>query len=202
MGKIRRTDARVISAKPGAKAGNPFIDRFYEDSARTPRPGKRFSYPTTKFEDIFHFYSSIKAEENSYYARVESGLNPLDAEVHLRKRIGMIREEYSHRLNPEDFHSLDSLEGVRNLLYQTLFFRVKDIEESIQHESKHADEIRKLGYAVSGFGCWLCLDSTFKPQHFLSTSMKAERMIPKEDYRRITKAGGESSRSIDGLCRF
>ena len=189
----------VISsgARIGRKAGNEYLDET-NTSEKLNYP--IILYPRTKQEDLFHYYSAIKAEENSYYARVDSGMTPLNAESHLRKRVRQIKKDFEKLLHRQDLYEFQDLEQTRNFLYKTTFFTPARIEESIEHEEKHAKKLSELGYSVSGFNCWLCVDWEFNPEYALVTSTKQKRMIPKEDYKKITLIDKKGASSIDDLC--
>jgi hypothetical protein len=197
---IPKTELVSPLAKVGVKAGNPLIDRFYEEGKRIV--GRfEFAYPKTRFVDLLNYYKSIKAEENVYYARLDAGINPQDIFEHLKKRRKMIESEYGRCIHWEDNYSFETLKELGFFLRRTLFFQEKRIADSLRHEERHFRKIVKRGYKPYGFECWLCLNELNRPDYITTTRVSLRVPMKKEDYRAITKANKKGS-CIDDLCKF
>ncbi|MFT4303036.1 MAG: hypothetical protein ACMXYG_00590 [Candidatus Woesearchaeota archaeon] len=214
MRRVNINEPIIDCALPGVKAGNPFVDIFYKDEDIIPNRRvklclddikKKFIdigivYPKTKLEDLFYYFSAIKEQENTYYARIEAGINSKSVESHLRKRILAINQSYEGCLYPQDLYLFPDLDKMSKFLVSLDYFDNSRINRDINHEQNHADSIVNLKYVVSGFKCWLCVDDNLLPEYVLSVSMKVKRMISYKDYSIISKANGDNSSCIDRLC--
>ena len=147
----------------------------------------KFKYPTTKFNDVWNYYNSISSEVNVCYARISAGFEKEKMFNLLKIRTAQVKEKYSKYLDWKDLYFFKNSEGLEKFLVQTEMFETEKINSSIQHEKEHAIKIKRLGFQVFGFDCWLVLDDQ-KIEYIRSCKMIVNKLPSQKDYIEIALA--------------